>query len=209
MFHLNKQKVIFLFAICFLLSVSNVLACRCIISPNENAGEAVNLALDDSEMVFSGKVIGFEYRKGIHSEYMDSINKNSAKPVEYEMKVVKLQVKQWWKGALSTEVFLVTFETRYTDGTGGSYEGCNYNFKEGENYLIYASVRQNQLSAHSCSRTKPLNAAEADLKILGKGKEPVENNNLPNKSVDTSNKDSVKNARFWDRNLYLGFSSIS
>ena len=72
MFHLNKQKVIFLFAICFFLSVSNVLACRCIISPNENVGEAVNLALDDSEMVFSGKVIGFEYRKGIHSEYLST-----------------------------------------------------------------------------------------------------------------------------------------
>lgn len=193
MFYLNKQKVAFLFAICFFLSVSNVIACRCITSPNENVGEAVNLAVKNSEMVFSGKVIGFEYRKGIHSEYMDSTNKNSAKPVEYEMKVVKLQVTKWWKAEASTEIFLVTFETRYTDGTGGSHEGCNYNLKEGENYLIYASLRQNHLSAHSCSRTKPLTDAEADLKILGKGKEPIDNKDIPTKPVKTSNKESVIN----------------
>ncbi len=114
---------------------------------------------------------------------MESLKKDSGRQVDYETLVVKFQVERWWKGEVTTEIILLTSETKNSDGTG-SNSGCDYSFKKGESYLIYANGKGSQLRTDACSRTKLLTKAEVDLKILGEGKEPVEKKNEPNKSLD-------------------------
>lgn len=138
-------------------------------------------------MVFTGKVIGFEYRKGIHNEFMESRKKDSGKHIDYETLIVEFQVERWWKGEATSEIFLVTGNTRNSDGTGSS-SGCDYSFKEGESYLVYAYGKEDELRTSSCARTKLLTNAEEDLRILGEGKEPVEKKNEPNKPLDVNGK---------------------
>lgn len=123
-------------------------------------------------MVFVGTAVGFEYRKGIFNQYMESVKKDSGKHIDYETLIVKFQVEQWWKGKPTSDIFLVTDETKNSDGTA-SNSSCNYKFKEGECYLIYAYGKENELRTDNCAGTKPFNQAREDLKILGKGKVSV------------------------------------
>jgi hypothetical protein len=163
MFHLNKQKIVIAFFICLFLSATEVFACVCVIMPNETLEDAVKSSVKKSKVVFAGKVIGFEYRKGILNEFMQS------KGIDYETKIVKFQVEQWWKGQVPKEIFLVTDETKNADGTVSS-SSCNYNYKEGESYLVFAYGKENELRTMACSRTQPLNRAKEELKILGEGR---------------------------------------
>lgn len=189
MFHLNKQRIVILFVICLLLSATEVFACRCISSPDESVGDAVKYASEKSTMIFAGKVVGFEYRKGIPNRYMESLKKDLGKQIDYETMVVKFQVERWWKGEATTEVFLVTDETKNSDGTG-SNSSCDYHFKEGESYLVYADGKENELRTHACTRTRLLNKTE-DIKILGEGKEPVQKKDKPNNSTDARTKQQL------------------
>jgi hypothetical protein len=174
MFHLNKQKIVVLFVICLLLSATEVFACVCVQLPEQTLEDVIRDGVKSSRMVFAGKAVGFEYRKGIPNEYMQS------KRVDYETKVVKFQVERWWKGEAPREVFLVTDETINADGTA-SNSSCNYNYKEGESYFVFAYGTENELRTNYCSRTQPLSKADKDLKILGEEKEPVEKKSEPNK----------------------------
>ena len=145
MFHLNKQKIVISFVICLLLSATKVFACVCVSMPNESVSDAVKYATEQSTMIFAGKVVGFEYRKGITNQYMESRRKDSSKNIEYETLVVKFQVERWWKGEATTEVFLATDETKNSDGTG-SGSSCDYHFKEGEIYLVYAYGQRKRIT---------------------------------------------------------------
>ena len=186
MFHLNKQKIVVSFVICLLLSTAEVFACGCISMPNEDINEVVQSAAKQSTMIFAGKVVGFEYRKGIPNEYIDSLGEDAGRHVDYETKVVKFQVERWWKGDATTEIFLVTAETKSPGGVGTG-SSCDYHFKEGESYLVYADGKKNELRTHACARTRLLSKTE-DLKILGEGKEPVVNKDEPSKSLDAEQK---------------------
>jgi hypothetical protein len=179
MFHLNKQKIIVSFVICWLLGTTEVFACVCVIMPNETLEDAVKNSVKNSTRVFAGKVIGFEFRKGIPNEFMQS------KGIDYETKVVKFQVEQWWKGQVPKEIFLVTDETKNADGTE-SISSCNFNYKEGESYLVFAYGKENELRKMACSRTQQFNRAKEELKILGEGKKPAEKKDDPNKPMDVS-----------------------
>ncbi len=187
MFRLNKQKIVISFVICLLLSATKVFACGCPSSSSESVSDKVKYAIKQSTMIFAGKVVGFEYRKGIPNQYMESRKKDSGKNIEYETLIVKFQVERWWKGEATTEVFLVTDKTKNSDGTG-SGSSCDYHFEEGESYLVYAYGKENELRTNSCSRTQLLNRAGENLKILGEGKEPSEKKDEPNKSMDVSGK---------------------
>jgi hypothetical protein len=117
---------------------------------------------------------------------MESRRKDSGEKIEYETLVVKFRVERWWKGEATTEVVLATYKTKKSDGTG-SGSSCDYHFKEGESYLVYAYGKGNELRTHDCTRTSPLSKTE-DIKILGEGKEPVEKKDEPNKSMDARQK---------------------
>jgi hypothetical protein len=175
MFHQNKQKTVVSVVICLLLSAIKVFACGCAQSSTATLEDVVKYSVKNSTMVFAGKVVGFEYRKGIPNEHMQS------RHVDYETKVVRFQVEWWWKGETPREIFLITDETRNADGTG-SNSGCNYNFKEAESYLVFAYGKENELRTDSCSGTQPWNTAIEYLKILGEGKEPLKKKDESNKS---------------------------
>jgi hypothetical protein len=58
--------------------------------------------------------------------------------------------------------------------------------------LIYANQfntkKENEYRTSDCLRTRKLPSANEDLKILGEGKNPSENKDEPNKSMEVSNK---------------------
>lgn len=175
--HLNIQRSAMAFVICLFLAASEVFACGCGGSSDVSFSDAVNTAVNGSAMVFAGKVVGFEYRKGIPNEYMQSRREELGTDFEWETKVVKFKAERWWTGEPATEVFLTTAETKNSDGTG-SGSGCDYRFQLGETYLVYAYRKGNELRTHSCSRTSLLSNTK-DLQILGEGKEPVNKKGEP------------------------------
>lgn len=172
MTRLIKYKIIAFVAIWLFCSAASVFACGCVsVSSTEES-------IKQSSVVFSGKVVGFEYRKGIPNWLMDMDAKRTGKPIEYETLVVKVQVEKWWKGDVPTEIFLITDETKNADGTT-SVSSCNYRFSKDESYLIFAGGKENEYRTNNCSRTQKMAEAEKDLKILGEGKEPIENKDDP------------------------------
>ena len=134
-------------------------------------------------MIFSGKVTGFEYRKGIPNWFMDMEAKQSGKQIDYETLVVKIQVEQWWKGEAPSEIVLLTSSTKNGDGTS-TLSSCDYTFRQGESYLIFATGKQDEYRTSDCLRTKKLAQAEEELKLLGEGKEPVEKKDEPDESFE-------------------------
>lgn len=148
-----------------LFCANEVLACYCGVLP-------INAAVEKSTYVFSGKVIGFEYRKGIPSHFVESQATLSGERFEYETKVVKLQVLQWWKGNALAVLYIVTETIKISDGKWIT-SSCDYDFKEGETYLIYASGAENELRTSFCTRTRKISDAGEDLKLLGVGTVPL------------------------------------
>jgi hypothetical protein len=161
-----KHKLIGALVISILCCVKTVSACDC---PLISTEEAVN----KSSMVFSGTVTGFEYRKGIPDWFMDMEAKASGKQIDYETLVVKIQVERWWKGEVPAEIVLLTSRTKNADGTM-TVSSCDYNFMQGESYLIFAVGKKGEYRTSDCWRTKKLAQAEEELKLLGEGKEPAE-----------------------------------
>jgi hypothetical protein len=91
----------------------------------------------------------------------------------------------------------LTNSTRNTDGTS-LRDSCDYTFHKGETYLIFATQfntkKENEYRTSDCLRTRKLSIADDDLKILGKGKKPLENKDKPNNSMDVSAKQLLSNS---------------
>ncbi len=173
MSQLNTAKIIFTLVIFLFLSVTEILACVCSYPPDEKVEDAVKREVENSSAIFIGKVVGFEWRKGDPRKYGKGLFKDeSGNAIEFEMLMVKLKVEKVWKGEASSEIFLATEMVRYTGGR--SMSSCDYGFKEGEIYLVYAVEKEEVLQTHACTRTRPLSRAEEDLQILGEGKDPIE-----------------------------------
>lgn len=113
--------------------------------------EAVRDAVNDADVVFSGKVISIQdYR-------------------------ARFKVERVWKGSLPT--YVTSFMHKISvENWGGKRrtiieEGtCDYEFNNGESYLVYAKGKH--LKPVICSRTKVLASAQEDLKELGEGHAP-------------------------------------
>lgn len=79
---------------------------------------------------------------------------------------VTLKVLETWKG---TDGSLIKVHT----GMGGG--DCGFGFKEGESYLVYASLTDGELQVYSCSLTGIL--GESDTDSLGAGTLVTEDKN--------------------------------
>ncbi|MCU1287975.1 MAG: hypothetical protein JWN60_204 [Acidobacteria bacterium] len=176
----NKRTIILALLIFSLFGTTKLFACDCPLLTTEQAVER-------SKAVFSGEVVGFEYRKDIPNQFMDEQAKENDKATDYETLVVKVRVNQWWKGEPPTEVYFLTSSTRNADGTS-TRNSCDYTFYKGETYLIFATQfntkKENEYRTSDCLRTRSLSSADKDLKILGEGKKPLENKGEPTKSMD-------------------------
>ncbi len=92
-----KHKIILTLLICSLFGATKTLACDCALLTTEQA-------VKQSSAVFSGEVVGFEYRKDIPNWFMDEEAKQIGKAIDYETLVVKVRVNLWWQGEVPKEI---------------------------------------------------------------------------------------------------------
>ena len=138
--------VLAVLGVVFLLPPQCAFACQCTMLPD---GMDTERALADSEAVFSGEVVKID---------RPSPFKSSA-----DLETDTFRVSESWKGP-----------------EGGMLEvripvsgiSCGYPFKEGQEYLVYASGGQQGLKVDGCSETKPLSKAGVDLAVLGNSEKP-------------------------------------
>lgn len=120
---------------------------------------SVKEEFERTNAVFSGKVNEIKEKK--HSN-------------GYAVKSILFEVKNTWKGVSESQVIIVTDQS-----------DCGYEFKKGEEYLVYANHTslygdKDNLSTGICDLTSPLGEADNDLLILGEGKAPSKEVNLQN-----------------------------
>ena len=161
-----KKIIAWVFLIfCFAVGANSVFACSCL--PVGTVGEE----LKEAGAVFSAKLIAKEYRKSAN----DALNAFSGLTDEQragaEVLVYKFQVENWWKGNSAKEVVLFTDTVKLANGETG-VSSCDFPFEIGKSYLVYAFKVENDLSTNYCTRTKLLEKAGDDLKLLGKGWKP-------------------------------------
>ena len=138
----------FVFSTMMTLFPSYGSACSCAQPPG------VKEELSQSKAVFSGKVIEVEEKKSVTG---------------FTTKAVLFEVKEVWKGVSQSQIEVTT-------GAGGG--DCGYEFKAGQDYLVYANDSDmygfKKLTVIICSRTADISAAQDDLAILGEGQVPEE-----------------------------------
>ncbi len=83
---------------------------------------------------------------------------------------------RWWKGRPNGDDVLNHGESLGLVINPSSQATCNYQFKSGENYLIYADENENgTYRVNQCGRTRLLSEAEEDLKKLGEPENTINN----------------------------------
>lgn len=169
------KKVLAAAVLAFVFGSTSAWACMCayVQAPVE---VLVMGQLETSSAVFSGKVVGYEFRKGLVTDF-DGPPLTVEEASEREVKLVRFKVDRWWKMALPAEVLLTTEDWRRPAKEGeipiSLWSGCQLPLIEGESYLVYASGTADTLRYRACSRTASLAKAAEDLKVLGKGKRPL------------------------------------
>ena len=142
---LRVTLAVLLTGLCFLISTGVANACSCGDAPSPS------VALAQSSKVFSGKVVhvsdggGTERQPALLSGYI----------------LVEFEVYSVWKGQAYATMFI---ETAWWSGS------CGVEFYLGQEWLVYSYDGE---TTHPCSRTRPLELAQADLDELGEGQVPV------------------------------------
>lgn len=149
---MNKAQICFFVVLVIVFfAAQNALACSCIPSLNEPLETQVKQAKQESEAVFTGKVL----------EIVENFDDGYIR--------VKIEVANWWKGNLSKEIIILS----------GSDDGnCRYAFEVNKTYLVYAYNRnmyssEKILETTQCTRTADISDAIKDIKLLGKSKKPA------------------------------------
>ena len=75
--------------------------------------------------------------------------------------MVTMEVFRFWKGVSQNQLSLYT--------ASGGEASCGFDFKDGEEYLVYANDSDGDLYVSLCSRTASLALAQEDLNVLGAG----------------------------------------
>jgi len=128
-------------------------ACSCM-------GVPIQRYISSSDAVFSGEVV--DLQKG-----------TSASRMFGPSDTVTLRVSEAWKG---------TDQGTLEVSTPSQGSACGYAFKEGQEYLVYASGKQD-LKVDACGGTTQLSKADEDLALLGNGEKPTDGDDALN---DTS-----------------------
>ena len=106
-----------------------------------------------------------QLRKALSKELSVSTVVFSGQVIQANRLEVKFKIERRWKGDLTDEVILLTGTKKINEQTYSS-SSCDYHFKLGEKYLVYAIGKMNELITHACSRTKLLEQAQREVKIL-------------------------------------------
>ena len=123
----------------------------------------VKNAVASADLVFSGEVV--------EEEFVDTDVDAGGRPNKGKRRVVKVKVEKWWKGGNAREVLLHTGFTKHPNGMLVVLSE-DFNFQNGEKYLVYAYERDGKLRTNSCTRTRKLADAKDDMRELSEGREP-------------------------------------
>jgi hypothetical protein len=150
---MGKRVLASLAVFAFVLALSETaLGCVCVVPVEKPSPEKARAALvtdfNGATAVFSGKVV----------------EANNLK--------LKFKVNKVWKGDVGQEFVMATGGKEYEDGSF-STSSCDYSFKRGEEYLVYAypvdpeiHPGSTDLQARACTRTKLTQYAEQEMKEL-------------------------------------------
>lgn len=141
------KKITFLtliFVALFAFTQIKALACTCV-SIGESLEQEIKSHLKNDEAVFVGKLI--------------EINNASADGD----RLIKFQVEQFWKGALTEEIIIATENDK---------SSCAYPFEKEKTYLIFVNTYNDKLYTGGCIPHREISRATEELKILGKGTKP-------------------------------------
>ena len=106
-----------------------------------------------------------EIRAGIAKEYDQSVVVFSGEVVELDTYNVKFKIAKLWKGDPADEILMSTGTVKIDEMHARS-SSCDYRFKLGEKYLVYARTFEAGLVAYKCTGTKILKNAERDMMEL-------------------------------------------
>ncbi len=123
----------------FFLSAATATACSCI------GGQPPCQAYGEASAVFLGTVIESKFVKTKTGDF------------EHDVRSVRLSIDTAFRGVEGGEVEITT-------GTGGG--DCGFNFRQAQQYLVYAHAYEGKLSTSICSRTRLVSSAQEDLKYL-------------------------------------------
>lgn len=126
------------------LTAGEAFGCVCVLDPDPTPAKIRAARLDAFEKataVFSGEVVS-----------LDRLT-------------VRFRADKIWKGGEAGEIVMLTGTRENSDGTVTS-SSCDYGFKKGERYLVYAYGPRGELKTHSCSRTALLKHAEGEMEGL-------------------------------------------
>ena len=112
-------------------------------------------------LVFAGEVVAIQ---GLtRTNVFLSRERVISDSADTEELLVELRVSTIWKGPAYETIFVTTRRD------GGS---CGFNFKEGQEYVVYAYAHgflEGPPTVSYCSRTRSFDQAQEDLKWLGEG----------------------------------------
>lgn len=132
-----------------LLLCDAAVGCVCGGDPHKPTPESARAALvkdvDGALAIFSGEVIELDALK------------------------LKFKIDKLWKGELGDEIVMSTGAKIIGDKTHG-LSSCDYRFKKGEKYLVFAYSSRHEdvaeMQARECTRTKVLRYAEQEMVSL-------------------------------------------
>jgi hypothetical protein len=104
-------------------------------------------------------------RDAIAAEFNHSIAVFAGEVVEIDEFNVKFEISKIWKGDSTNEITMSTGRIKI-DKTHVRSSDCDFGFKLGEKYLVYARKFEAGLVAYKCTGTKPFAKAERDLTEL-------------------------------------------
>lgn len=165
-----KRKINMVLLICLFVSIMTIFIPSNAYACSCAEPISVQDELSRSETVFTGRVV--EVKEERTNGYLYN--------------AVLFETSQIWKGGLESQIMI------HTGGGGGD---CGIQFKQGEDYLVYANPSsmygdKEQLVTIICDRTNVLAQAEEDLAILGEGK-------VPTKQVDLTSEFNRLNSGAW------------
>jgi len=137
------MKLLIIVVIVFVLSASsaaNIPECVCIVDPHRSPEQVKSdrrKIYDQAAAVFLGKVVSLDGY------------------------VVKFRLEKRWKGNPEDEAILSTGAKPFPDGSL-LQEECSYQFHLGEEYLVYAYLKDQKLQAYLCSTLKAKDAADEE-----------------------------------------------
>jgi hypothetical protein len=113
-----------------------------------------------------GKLSEQQIKAAIAREFNESASVFSGEVVALDTFTVRFRLITMWKGE-TLEEFTISTGAKKISEDYYRRSSCDYNFKVGEKYLVYArATDDNQLVARSCTRTNVLHGGKADIPEL-------------------------------------------